>query len=80
MSFNNKEPEQMMLPYKDEEVPELLTIKQAAKRLNLQYRQLLEAVNEGLVPTYRLRRGRKLVSPAEIFKIMQSTSSDNQEN
>ena len=67
-----------LLPFKQEDIPRLLTIKQAAQELNLEYRQLLSAVNEGIVPSYQLRRGRRLVSVNEILQIMQSTNSETQ--
>ena len=63
-----------LLPFKQEEIPKLLTIKQAAQKLNLEYRQLLSAVNEGIVPFYQLRRGRKLVSVTEVIAIMKTTN------
>ncbi|MCB1784498.1 MAG: excisionase family DNA-binding protein, partial [Alphaproteobacteria bacterium] len=53
-----------------------LTIKEAAKQLNLEYRQLLSAVNEGVVPFYQLRRGRKLVSVSEVIAIMKNNQSE----
>ena len=69
-------PDDPLLPYKQEEIPELLTIKEAAKQLNLEYRQLLSAVNEGVVPFYQLRRGRKLVSVSEVIAIMKNNQSE----
>ena len=72
----SQKPDDPLLPYKQEEIPELLTIKEAAKRLNLEYRQLLSAVNEGVVPFYQLRRGRKLVSVSEVIAIMKNNQSE----
>jgi len=57
--------------------PELVPIKTAAKQLNLHYRQLLSSIQEGLVPTYRLRRGRTLVSVEEIKSIMKRHGGEN---
>ena len=51
---------------------QLLTIKKAAQEIGIQYRQLLDAVNEGTVPHYRLRKSRKLVSIPEIIEIMKN--------
>ena len=72
----SQKPDNPLLPYQQEEIPELLTIKQAAKRLNLEYRQLLSAVNEGVVPFYQLRRGRKVVSVSEVIAIMKNNQSE----
>ena len=72
----SQKPDDPLLPYKQEEIPELLTIKEAAKQLNLEYRQLLSAVNEGVVPFYQLRRGRKLVSVSEVIAIMKNNQSE----
>ena len=52
------------------QVPRLLPIKAAATELGLEYRQLLSAVNEGLVPHYRLRTSRLLVSISEVIAVM----------
>ncbi len=49
---------------------DLLSLRQAAKAIGVQYRQLLNAVNEGLVPYYKLRKGRMLVSVSEVISIM----------
>lgn len=48
----------------------LLTIKQASICIGVQYRQLLEAVNNGTVPFYQLHKSRKLVSVPEILEVM----------
>ena len=57
--------------------PKLYPIKKAAKQLNLQYRQLLSAVNEGLVPSYQLRNSRKLVNPSEIIQLMKNNGGSD---
>ena len=55
----------------------LLTIRQAAKQLNLPYRQLLEEVDHGAIPYYRIGRGRRLVCLNEILRIIKSTGAQN---
>lgn len=47
------------------------TIRQAADRIGLNYRQLLNAVNDGAVPHYRLGKSRMMVSLPEVLAIMQ---------
>ncbi|MCB1784544.1 MAG: hypothetical protein KDI13_11190 [Alphaproteobacteria bacterium] len=68
----SQKPDDPLLPYKQEEIPELLTIKEAAKRLNLEYRQLLSAVNEGVVPFYQLPvptvSGKRRVVPTQTYE------------
>ena len=71
------QPGQMMLPYQEREIPELLTIKQAAKRIGIHYRKLLDAVNEGAVPHYRLGQSRRMVSAAEVVSIMKNEGDQN---
>lgn len=51
---------------------QLKTIKEAASALGVQYRQLLDAVNDGTVPCYRIKKSRRLVSVPEILEIMKS--------
>lgn len=51
---------------------DLLPIRRAAKAIGVQYRQLLNAVNEKLVPHYKLRKSRMLVSVSEVISIMRS--------
>ena len=48
----------------------LVTIRQAANTVGVHYRQLLQAVNEKLVPHYQLRRSRKLVKVSEVLAAM----------
>lgn len=45
----------------------LLTVKQAAKVLNLPYRQLLQAVETKQVPSYQVLKSRKMVFTSEIL-------------
>ena len=51
---------------------DLLPIRRAAEHIGVQYRQLLEAVNEKIVPHYKLRKSRMLVSVSEVISIMRS--------
>ncbi len=53
----------------------LLPLKQAALKLHVNYRQLLDAVNCGDVPTYRLRKGRRLVNLNQIIEIMKEKTN-----
>lgn len=50
---------------------QLYTIRQAADQIGLNYRQLLQAVNDGIVPHYRLGKSRMMVSLPEVLAIMQ---------
>lgn len=50
----------------------LLTIKKAATEIGVQYRQLLDAVNNGTVPHYKLGKSRMLVSVPEVIAIMKT--------
>jgi len=49
---------------------ELLTIKKAANKYSLPYRQLLQAVNDGLIPYYRLGKSRRYVVASEVICLM----------
>mgnify|MGYP003579950388 CR=1 FL=1 len=59
-----------------EHTPALLPIKRAAEVIGLEYRQLLSAANEGLIPTYRLRTSRYLVNVAEVISVMKVKGSE----
>ncbi len=52
--------------------PMFVTIKEASKIIGLQYRQLLVAANQGEIPTYRLRKSRRLVRVEEVISMMHS--------
>ena len=60
------------------EISEMLSIKQAAARIGLSYRQLLEAVNDGLVPHYKLRKSNRLVVVSEVIEKMRQSSKEAQ--
>ena len=59
------------------EFPELFTLKQAANKIGIQYRALLEAVNQGAVPHYRLNKSRRLVDPSEVLNVMKCDGGDH---
>lgn len=48
--------------------PYLFTIREASKRLGIQYRQLLDAVNAEQIPYYQIGKSRRLVSLSEVLK------------
>ena len=54
--------------------PYLLTIKEAAIRLGIPYRQLLEAANANEIPYYQVGKSRRLVSVSEILESMKYNS------
>lgn len=45
----------------------LLTIRKAADALNLPYRQLLEQVNIGSIPSYQVGKSRRMVFMSEVL-------------
>ena len=47
--------------------PYLFTVKEASKRLGIQYRQLLDAVNAGMIPYYQIGKSRRMVSLSEVL-------------
>lgn len=57
--------------------PIFLTIKAAAYKLGLSYRNLLEAVNAGVIPHYKLQNSRMLVSVTEVVAIMKNDGGYN---
>lgn len=57
--------------------PIFLSIKAAAYELGLSYRTLLEAVNAGVVPHYKLRNSRMLVLVPEVVAIMKNGGGCN---
>lgn len=48
----------------------LLSVRAAASALGVQYRQILEAVNTGKIPHYRLQKSRRYVRLDEVLTIM----------
>lgn len=56
----------------------LLTIKQAAKELGVRYWLLLQAVNNGDIPYYRLGNSRRRVRLSEIEAVMAAAGSGGQ--
>ena len=55
----------------DQQNPILVSIKEAARIIGIQSRQLREAINDGLVPHYKLRNSIMLVKVSEILSAMQ---------
>lgn len=56
--------------------PYLLTIKQAAIRLGIQYRQLLDATNAGEIPYYQIGKSRRLVSVSEVLDCIKHSQKE----
>lgn len=56
----------------------LLPLKEAAAHVGVPYRQLLQAVNEGLVPSYKLLNSRTLVKVNEVIAVMQINQKGEQ--
>lgn len=56
--------------YCDAQCLQLYTIKQAAKKLRINYRSLLEVVNGEKLPHYQIGRSRRLVSLEEVIMYM----------
>ena len=50
----------------------LHTIKSAAEIIGVQYRQLLDAVNDKTIPCYRINKSRRLVDIEEVVSIMRA--------
>lgn len=69
-----KNPTQDLLPFEQHELPELQTIRKAAAIIGVEYRHLLEAVQNGEVPVYRLGKSRRLVRVPEVLEIMKNKS------
>ena len=57
--------------------PNLLTIRRAAEAIGVQYRQLLKATNEGVVPFYQIGKSYRLVDTDEVCTIMKNSSVIN---
>lgn len=57
----------------NQQEPVLLSIKAAAYTIGIQPRQLREAINDGLVPHYKLRNSIILVSVPEVLSLMKTT-------
>ena len=51
---------------------ELETIVKTARKIGVPYRQLLEAVNAGIIPYYRLGNSHRLVRPSEVIALMRN--------
>lgn len=52
----------------------LYSIKQTANELGIPYRQLLQSVNDGSVPHYRMHKSHRLLDPQEVFAAMRTKS------
>lgn len=59
-----------------EHEPHLLTIKAAAKRLGIPYRQLLEAANADEIPYYKIGKSRRLVSVSEVLDFIKHVKKE----
>lgn len=55
-----------------------LTIKEAAKRLNLSYHQIQRATKKGLVPSYRPFGRRPLVRLSELVAVIEASKIGGQ--
>jgi excisionase family DNA binding protein len=55
----------------------LYTIKQAANHLGVQYRQLLDAVNDGTIPHYKIGKSRRLLNKNEVLTLMKVQGGNN---
>lgn len=53
----------------------LVTVRQAAETIGVNYRQLLCAVNERVIPSYRMKRSRTLVKISEVISCMAQPSA-----
>ncbi|MEC8664473.1 MAG: hypothetical protein VXY16_03270 [Pseudomonadota bacterium] len=58
--------------------PRLLNIKEAALHIGVHYRQLLDSVSDGTIPTYRLHKSRKLVDVDEVVAIMREQGGSHE--
>jgi len=61
----------------ERQTPKLLPINKAAEVIGVHYRQLLDAVNEGEIPHYRIKKSHRLVSVPEVLAIMKSKEEKN---
>lgn len=57
------------------ETPHLVTIKKASEIIGVQYRQILNALHEGIIPHYRLGNSRMLVNVSEVISIMRNNGA-----
>lgn len=48
----------------------LYTVKQAASLLGVQYRQVLQSLNNGQIPHYRIHKSRRMVRLDEVLAVM----------
>jgi helix-turn-helix protein len=67
-------PEQLVLPL----VEPLVTIKAAAERLGLPEYKLQRAARAGLIPTYSIFNGRRLVRLSEVVAVIETTRQGGQ--
>lgn len=58
------------------EPPRLLPLRKAAAEIGIDERQLRNAIKEKLIPHYRLRKSRTLVSVQEVIAIMKSQGEE----
>lgn len=49
--------------------PKLYTIRGAANKLGIQYRQLLDGVNQKKIPHYRIQNSRRLLRLDEVLAV-----------
>lgn len=54
----------------------LVTVKAAAEKTNLEYRSLLAAVKNGLIPYYQVGASRRMVFVTEVLSIIKSKNGD----
>lgn len=55
----------------------LRTLKEAAAELGLQYFKLQRAARQGLIPTYTLLNGRRLVRLSEVLAVIERSRSED---
>jgi hypothetical protein len=70
--FSNTEGRRPETPLQQGGSPTLLPIPKAANAIGISYRNLLDAVDDGKVPHYRLGNSRRLVDVAEVIQTMKS--------
>lgn len=61
----------------DQHEPILLSIRDAARVIGIEQRQLREAIRDGLVPHYKLRNSIMMVKVSEILSAMQTSNGVN---
>lgn len=60
--------------------PKLYTITEASDLIGVPYRQLLDAVKEGIVPHYKLKKSRMMVSIPEVLEVMKNNTQNQGED